>query len=199
MSHFNDYSKDTLSLNGVENPIHQSDITNCISMLYCSSLRRYHMTGHITSMFRTADKLGLSLSPSEKLAILFHDVIYVTGQHDNEGRSIDFMIALMAGYGVPLTEWCWASRCIRETANFMNYVEDESTHMVLDLDLASLADPFDDFMDTNELIMEEFKANHGDRIKFLSGFLNKDKIFYRLTDLEPLARNNIERYTKEYS
>lgn len=204
---FEKYCDNILSLNGIKDPNSKSEIINLLSALYSGKNRFYHTWAHILFMLDKAIEhfpgtnpkqtieTNTFLSPSELLAILFHDVIYVPGQIDNEGRSVDLMMAIMAGYGVPITEFCWASRCIKETANFMKTVDDESTHAVLDLDLCALANPYNDFIKQNALISKEYpNVSVEKRKKFFKSFLQKDKIFYRLTHLEEKARHNINKY-----
>jgi len=209
LKRFRHYCNSTLILNGVDDKHSRGEITNCLEALYSGKNRHYHTWYHILFMFDKAieyfpgpnpgDAIDSKtfLTPSELLAILFHDAIYVPDQKDNEGRSIDLMVSLMAGFGVPLTEFCWASRCIKETANFNSIVRDESTHAVLDLDLCALANPYNDFIIQNRLISKEFpNIPEIKRKKFLYQFLSKKKIFYKLTHLEEKARNNIKKYVE---
>lgn len=190
-------AEETLACNGVDKIEHQEAIANALCALYSTRDRFYHTYVHVNDLYENMYRYFKSLTPSEKLAILFHDAIYVPGQADNEGRSVDLMVMLMAGFGIPITEWCWASRCIRETTHFLNDGHDVSTHAVLDLDLAPLAAPYVDFMKQNELIGKEFpNAKPQDRAAFMGKFLEKSKIYYKLTELEEPARENIQRYIK---
>jgi predicted metal-dependent HD superfamily phosphohydrolase len=191
----------TLSRNGVKTVEECEEIANALLAMYSGRKRHYHTFVHINMLYRFADKYfpdnncRNSLEAPELLAILFHDCIYVPGQVDNEGRSIDVMIAIMAGYGVPLTEYCWASRIIRETANFLEYVEDNSTHAVLDLDLVAFAQPWDDFLVQNTLIGKEFPGvPNTKRADFMQQFLNKNRVYYKLKELEDCASANISKY-----
>lgn len=183
--------------NGIVKAEHRSAIAQALLCLYSSRDRFYHTYVHVNEILDDADRYFTHLTPSERLGILFHDVIYVPGQVDNEGRSIDLMVMLMAGYGVPITEYCWASRCIKETANHLQVVHDPSTHAVLDLDLASLGGSYFDFERNNELIRLEYpRVLDSERADFLAKFLQKERIYYRLTELEEPARANIEKYIK---
>lgn len=199
------YADETLKENGIVVPEERRAIGKALAALYNAKNRFYHTVVHVNYMFDTAKvyfakrkvSKTLTLSPSEKLAILFHDVVCKAGQSQNEARSIDLMIMMMAGYGVPISEYCWASRIIKETANFMQVVQDESTHAVLDLDLAALAAPWTDFVEQNRLIGLELPGVTSlQRASFLNRFLQKERIFYRLSELEESARNNIMRYVK---
>lgn len=192
---FIENARRVLNYNGVRKQEHQLAIANSLIALYNAEDRFYHTCVHINRMYEDMGKHFGELAPSEQLAILFHDIIYVPGQIDNEGRSVDLMVMLMAGFGIPLTEWCWASRIIKETANHLQFVHDPSTYAVLDLDLTPLATPFEDFMEQNHLLALELpEVTVQQRVAFLRNFLAKDKIFYRLTSLEQAARQNIIQY-----
>lgn len=195
---FTNNAKEALETNGIRKVEHQEAIANCLLALYSSRDRFYHTFVHVNMMFENMHFYFKSLSPSERLAILFHDAIYTPGLSDNEGRSIDFMVMLMAGYGVPITEWCWASRCIKETANFLGEVHDPSTHAVVDLDLSPFAVSYSDFEKQNKLIEREYPdVAVSDRADFLERFLYKERIYYRLEELEDQARENITRYVEQ--
>lgn len=194
ITRFRNYSDEILKLNGVNVEHHRDEITSILVVLYSGRERIYHNYEHITYMLDKGKLYFPDLTPSEKLAILFHDSIFIVGSKFNEEKSVGFMIELLNAYDVKLTEVCWASRCIYETANFMSDVKDDSTHAVLDLDLCSLADEYDLFVKQNIKIQHEFKASEKDRKSFLLNFLNKEKIFYKLTNLEQKARSNITSY-----
>jgi predicted metal-dependent HD superfamily phosphohydrolase len=193
----------TLMLNGIKSIESAEEITNAILEFYSGRNRFYHTFIHINKMFDNSDKYfpnssgGSTLESPELLAILFHDIIYVPGQIENEQRSIDLMISIMAGYGVPLSGVDWASRIIHETSNHLNNVTDESTYAVLDLDLSALAEPYLDFEKQNKLIDKEFGNNvdSEERKKFFQKLLDKN-IFYKLWNLEKPAKDNISKYIK---
>lgn len=192
-----------LMRNGITRSESAVEIARALLALYSGKRRHYHTYAHINKMFGYADEFfpakggGNKLEAPELLAILFHDCIYVPGQADNEGRSVDLMTAMMAGYGVPLSGFDWASRIVAETANFLGVVEDESTHAVLDLDLAAFADPWELFLKQNTLVEREFpNAKVEDRINFLEAMLNKNKLYYKLCKLQVAAKENIAKYIK---
>lgn len=190
-----------LMQNGIVKPELAEEIANALLQLYSGKHRWYHTYAHINDMLYLARKYfpnssgGTTLEPPELLAILFHDCIYVPKQLYNEDRSVDLMVSMMAGYGVPLTEFDWSSRIIKETANFLGEVKDESTHAVLDLDLASFAqEDWDEFQFQNALISKEIDSKVEQRISFMELFLSKDRIYYKLSHLEDKARENIKKY-----
>ena len=206
-SKFLQYSINVLTLNGIYNTNSAEELSKSILELYKGKNRYYHNYNHIVDMFDNvvkhfhddkADLIKTSLKPSELLAILFHDIIYVPGQKDNEGRSVDLMIAMMAGYGVPLTEFDWSSRIIKETKNYLGHVRDSSTHAVLDLDLISLSCDFKKFIKDNKNVECEFgglnKSNINNRIKFFVSMLSKNDIYYNLKELDSSARHNMYKY-----
>lgn len=191
-------ARETLAENGIENAVHQETLAEALLVFYSARDRFYHTYAHINLVFENMKRYTEHLTPSERLAILFHDVVYVPGQEDNEGRSIDLMVMMMAGFGVPITEYCWSSRCIRETASHLGVVHDPSTHAVLDLDIAHFGGTYLDFVKIGELIANEYpKATPQDHANFMEKFLEKDKIYYRLTQLEEPARKNIRQYVEQ--
>lgn len=191
-------AEETLAANGIERIEHQEALANSLFALYSARDRFYHTYVHINLIFENTKRYCEHLSPSERLAVLFHDAIYVAGQEDNEGRSVDLMVMMMAGFGVPITEYCWASRCIRETAHHLGHVHDPSTHAVLDLDIAHFGGNYVDFVKIGDLVAKEFpNATPEDHADFIEKFLEKDKIYYRLTQLEEPARENIRQYIEQ--
>lgn len=99
--------------------------------------RFYHDYSHIERMFALADSLDLTLSDSQNLAILFHDVIYSTGNKSNEESSVN----IMQQYCLAQTEE--DELALLEAADIImttkHHVSDNPIiGTVLDLDLAEL-------------------------------------------------------------
>jgi predicted metal-dependent HD superfamily phosphohydrolase len=197
-----------LALNGIKLKEDREILSRILETIYNGPKagsfhsRHYHTTAHINNLFKAAAlyfpenmaPLGTSLTSSELLGILFHDIVYCPEQTQNEQRSVDLMIGIMEAYGVVISEVCWASRIISETANHLKEVRDESTHAVLDLDLSIFADSWEVFLDNNGLIEKEFlNVTNEQRADFFQKLLDKPKIYYKLTQLEAKARENLQK------
>jgi predicted metal-dependent HD superfamily phosphohydrolase len=195
----------TLIQSGIQNVDYAKAVAHSILAMYDGRHRRYHNYLHINTMFKYADEYfpnkggnGNTLEPSERLAILFHDIVYIPHQQHNEERSVDMMIAFMAGHGTPLTDYSWSSRCIYATGRHLETVEDDSTYAVLDLDLVSLAEEWDAFWLDSLLLEEELGITRNQHENFFRKLLEKPKIYYRLEMLEKKARQNLQCYLEHY-
>lgn len=172
--------------------MHANAITNTILAMYSAGYKHYHTYAHIMDIFDRADRFKINLNIIEKMAILFHDVVYVPGYFYNEEASIRFMGVLLLSHQLDPDALVSVSEIIRHTALFMETVDDEKSFKVLDLDLSTLAAEPEEFAKNNLLLEREYsKATPQQRAEFLMKFEQKPKIYYNLTELEPIARANI--------
>jgi len=81
-----------------------SQIYGILWPLLTEQWRFYHNYLHVVAMFQAASIYGIPLRAADRLAILFHDAIYVPGSDENERRSADLLkvIFLPAMDGIPM-------------------------------------------------------------------------------------------------
>jgi len=179
-------------------------VSECLYVIYSHKSRKFFNLQHILAMLRATDNYypGLdknsSLMPSEKLAILFHDIVKLPNSTDNEEKSIELMISFMSSYNVMITEYCWSSRIIRAMKYNQHTNDDQSTFTVLDLDHIYLSDPYEIFKCSMESIMHDLGMINSDLIGYLEALSFKNKLYYKLHDLNPWAKNNISKYVAEH-
>lgn len=164
---------------------------------YSEAGRYYHTKRHIVSMLREADKHSFADPGAAKLAIFFHDVIYDVTRRDNEEQSALVMGSLL-GETVPKERLDKAASAIRATLAHVA-TGDRDTDLVIDIDMAILAQPWAVYERYAKAIMLEYggdkqpeKFREG-RKAFLAGELKKDAHFItpEFKHLEAAAQRNI--------
>jgi predicted metal-dependent HD superfamily phosphohydrolase len=105
--------------------------------------RAYHNRVHLLEMFDAAVALGQRLSPTQSLALLFHDAIYVPGaaRGSNEMMSAQLLRVYTAGLDRVIVDTACA--LVIDTAEHV--ARSAEAELVLDLDLMRLAAPPLDF------------------------------------------------------
>jgi predicted metal-dependent HD superfamily phosphohydrolase len=171
--------------------------------------RAYHDERHVLELLELARAYAPDLSAAERLAILFHDAVYVPGapRGSNEALSALLMRATIFALAQAGTLTAPAAADI-DTADMIIRA---TTHAapppaaaarVCDLDLWRLAAPWDDFCRHAEDIRREFRFLHASdaafweaRRAFYRSMLEKPAIFatedFRQR-FEPQARTNLQ-------
>jgi len=168
----------------------------------------YHTPFHPLAMFEFAKIHNITLTPVQKLAIWFHDSIFIPGYPKNEVKSALFLDSLMSPC-LSEIEVNAAKKIVVDTAYHLedpDYTDKES-HLVMDLDMAGFAAGIKGFRVQNECIEKEFKSIGFDDDKFLSGRINfleaildKNRIYhtdYFYENFETIARQNIKNLITE--
>lgn len=164
--------------------------------------RHYHNTRHLAFCLSEHREAQAEMTSPDiiELALWFHDVVYVPNARDNEEKSAalfmevarnqlsDKLIQSVAAI-IPATCHQKPPRTVEEA-------------YVLDIDLASLGLPWEEFNRDNQALRAEAPRIHDNlyyegKVAFLSALLERDNIYY--TDYfsnkyERNARNNINRY-----
>lgn len=177
-------------------------IARALNGLMTTSWLYYHTISHINDIFAFVQNAGLKLSTCDKLAILFHDAVYVVGSKENERRSADLLGALLYPHGVEDTRIQSAQRCIDATAMHLKDLDRsmDFAYTVLDLDLVGLAAKREDFLFNNMLIDKEIQAfcdykgvpyPMDKRYEFMKKLSERRQLFYNFKELEEQARSNI--------
>jgi predicted metal-dependent HD superfamily phosphohydrolase len=157
---------------------------------YTELHRAYHTLIHPLKMFQAAEKAEADLTDAQILAIWFHDIVYDPRSKNNELASADLMHKLFEYE----TVWPFPSEKRRTLATAHKIIlatahhaidqkVNKETGLVLDLDLAGLADPYEDYLLSTKQIRHEFKLlSAGDfiegRMTFLTALLQRSDIYY---------------------
>ncbi len=163
--------------------------------------RSYHNMSHIWSMLQLADQLEEQiLEPTLlRLAIWYHDIIYVSTRKDNELKSAEFAEKrLKTAIGPAMTTAL--KQLINSTAKHIPLLDFEDNKLLLDLDLAVLATDRDIYDQYRQSIREEYRVfptilYRPGRKKVLKHFLERERIYYTdtfLTNYERKARENLK-------
>lgn len=172
---------------------------------YSQPHRAYHTWHHIHDMFGIAGQLGEVLTVNQRLAILYHDIVYIPGSSENERLSAMLLKTHVAQNkaqfkeAFPEANLEIVESIIRDTKNHLPSQYNE-TKLVLDLDMSILGAEPDRYQKYVKDVMFEYAEYAGERMnkgraEFLQTLLLQPNIF--LTDVcqakfESKARDNIK-------
>lgn len=183
---------------------------------YAEPGRYFHSLERVYDLFDRAKALDLNLTPDQRLALLFLDVVYCPGAAEgaNERLSALYMQSLSAYFENANIKRI--SQIIEDTARHKSTCPD--SEVVLDLAFAFLSDDPIHFCASDELIWLENrhlldpenprKDYDTRRLKFLLNMAERGPLYRSvLSDMEERARTNLEglrqawvaKYTKERS
>jgi predicted metal-dependent HD superfamily phosphohydrolase len=176
--------------------------------------RAYHDERHVLELLKLAAEHTPDLTETERLAILFHDAVYVPGAPKgmNETLSALLMRATIAGLvrsgeiPEPPQRMVDDAAAIIEATTHID-PPSASAERVCDLDLWRLAAPWEEFQQHSADIDREFRHLYppGDSCKqarkeFYRSMLTREHVFhtpYFRQRFEPIARANFQRALKE--
>lgn len=175
---------------------------------YSEPHRKYHNVKHISQcldeLFLIEDELFEYQENNLEIAILFHDVIYNTKEHDNEEKSAEFAERELRKSRFPENSIKDIKRLILATKH--NYIPKEDDEKIItDIDLSILGKPKKTFEKYEEAIREEYswvpeKLFREGRAKILQSFLDRKNIyqtpFFR-KKYESQAKKNLEDSIKK--
>ena len=171
-----------------------------VTRAYMETHRQYHNLNHILRMFTMAREHKRELTDEQVVAIWYHDIIY-----DPQATNNEEMSAIVAGEDIGELCACPHSlgviqQIIRDTENHIP--NHPMSKLVIDLDLAGLGDPEDQYLATGKLVRAEYshlsdKQWAEGRVKFLERFIGRRQIFYTEWGLEHFERNAFNNMTKE--
>lgn len=182
----------------------KSSVARSVAGAVCELMSRddlyYHNYIHPLAMFDFARKNGIELSLSDRLAVWFHDVVYIQGAKDNESRSSDVFSALIPEINQPARREIIYT--IDETACFLDETKflNGSNLKILDLDLHSFALPYENFKHCAQLVQKELGTTPQQSIAFYDLLLKRAPIFrtQEFSRFEQTALDNIQRYKDEH-
>lgn len=176
-------------------------VTPALRVRYAEASRHYHNQSHIDACLKRLDEHRDAFADPEsaELAIWFHDAIYDGRASDNEERSADLARRTLAALGAPASRVETVRRLIRSTKHEAVPL-DADARLLVDIDLAILGAPADEFDAYERAIRAEYAHVPDDafrrgRAAVLRKFLARERVFGTVTfaSLEADARANLER------
>ncbi len=139
----------------------------------------YHTPVHILSIFQQAELMNLKLDISEKLAIWFHDAVYIVGSVKNEINSALFMESLLSD-SINSEIINSSKDIILATSN--HCLDITCGNQVLDLDLFSLGGSRELYQSTTRCVRKEYSDKSDEqffigRKVFMSKLIEKGYIY----------------------
>jgi predicted metal-dependent HD superfamily phosphohydrolase len=192
------YTKLLLNIGFEENTIqnHWLDLVKA----YSSKSRHYHNLNHLSEMITCYDLYESNLKfPNEVLyAIFYHDIIYKVTRKDNELKSADYAVAILADNARLNKDLVYDMIC---TTQLHQHNDNEDTNWLIDFDLKILSKDWDDYKIYFEKIRKEYKIYPNllykpGRKKTLEHFLENEFIFQTAEfrgKYELKARENIKQ------
>lgn len=169
--------------------------------LYSEPHRHYHGLVHLAQLIERTQTRNIKLSSVQWLALFFHDAVsnMLRPKGENERQSVALLRAVGPAYFITQHDIERASKIILDTIEHVPTVEGSA--IVLDLDMAGLAKPWDDFQEDSRLVFLEVEAAVTwdeylvKRAKFFQGVLAHPKIFHsdEFQSEEEIARANLQR------
>lgn len=179
-------------------------ISKSIYTLYSTPSRKYHCAYHPVFMLEYAKKNNIELNNAQKLAIVFHDAVYVPGNKDNEELSADYMMCMMSPYVSNRRTLNKAYKIILDTKQHFQLkprLKTKQSALVLDLDIINMSLDESSFRRWNKAVEEEFAhiSTPEERNEFLEFFLSKENILLsdELKHKEDKIRENISALLEE--
>lgn len=173
---------------------------NQLIPIYSSPDRAYHNLAHIQACLTEFEAVrSLANDPiAMQTAIYFHDVVYDTHAHDNEERSADFAREQLQKSGADETLISTVVELILATKH--NQPVSGDAALLVDIDLAILGKPADEFDRYDAAIRQEYawvseEAYRAGRSKILQSFLDRPSIYqtdYFRNQYEVHARLNLQ-------
>ncbi len=167
---------------------------------YSEPHRSYHNLDHIIRCLSEFDRARhLAKRPDEvEAALFFHDAVSDAGADDNEEQSAILASRTLAAAGVDAAVARRIADLILATTH-RDRPDDPDAQFVVDVDLAGLADPREEFLATSRRVREEVRGVSDEdfaasRREFLGALLTRESIYAtsRFRErLEERARANL--------
>jgi len=172
---------------------------------YNEKHRVFHDWQHIQSGLDMFDKLN-SGTTEQKIAWLFHDIIYIPTQKDNEEKSALFAIDMIkSNQDTKNIDTSLVGIIINDTKYHLPTIKESA--LVLDIDMSSLAcKQYSDFYKLRIMAAKEYssfgkEAVVSGTVSFINKTLRQERIFTtpEFSSMEEIARENLKKYLIEFS
>lgn len=172
-----------------------SSESNLMKVKPLYGLRPYHNWIHVEKCLSLLETRLKEFVTDELLfAIVYHDVIYNPASKTNEEDSVSVAKLDLSGIGVNLNR---IEKLILSTKHIHGFTtEDDEVQCMIDVDLSILGSSETEYIEYTKSIREEYSfVDYYDysiaRTEFLKKLLSRERIFYKLTELEAVARKNL--------
>lgn len=152
--------------------------------VYNEPYRKYHNLAHINHMLCKAQYHGVDLTPDQKLAVIYHDYVYVPGAKDNEELSA--IKAFKVAKSIEGADPALVAAIILDTKDHIPTCEESK--VVIDLDLLTLSDSWKDFCANQDAVIAEYELYHHTVLdsptikemaqKFIDKYGTREKLYY---------------------
>ena len=171
------------------------NIKEFVKPFYIGESRKFHNWSHIKSAFDVWERLNTE----QKIAWLFHDIVYLPGSNENEQQSANFMEKYI-NENYPEIDTYKIKNMILDTKSHIATSTDSI--ILMDIDMLSFSLPYGKFLELRKLAFSEYESFYGvaktakGTIDFCNEFLNKDKIFVSkdFDYLNERAKRNLNSY-----
>lgn len=174
--------------------IDRKKIIKFVEPFYNNQSRYFHNFDHILS----AEKYFDEMTDEQYVAWLFHDIIYIPGENDNEEKSEQFFQEYILWNDLNVNSEI-VSQIILDTKLHKPTIEESA--FVLDIDMLCLSLPYNEFLSSREDVIKEYSPVLGEKVtrngvKFFMRDLIDKKIYYteEFFHRNELAQKNIENY-----
>lgn len=178
----------------METMINREKIICFVEQFYNHPGRYFHNFKHILS----AEKYFNEMSDEQYVAWLFHDIIYIPGNNDNEEESEKFFQEYILWNDLNV-DYNIVSKIILDTK--LHKATIPESNFVLDIDMLCMSLPYEEFVFSREEVVKEYAPVFGEKetregVKnFMIELIGKniyttDKFLSK----NELAQNNIKRY-----
>lgn len=183
-----------------------NELMNFVRSFYSNTLF-FHNWKHIEYGLNEIQKLesvGISISSIQKAAWLFHDAIYNPESNTNEIDSANLFLSFNKEHQIFNKEdENTVKQIILDTMKHIPTIKE--SEIVLDIDMASLAFSYDDFLKHRYFVIQEYKPFYNEEdlyngtIAFINEAEKSDAIFYSsyYKHLNTLAFKNIQLFKDE--
>ena len=191
-----------------EQNIYYDYVAEMLFSCYGEAKRFYHNLNHIENTLnylakiKEYDYINNYIFRNSQISLIFHDVIYETNSKRNEENSADLVGHFISNNSI--FDINIIKKAILATKHDGNNLDNFIAKIVVDCDLASLAENWEIYQNYTNLIWKEYEQVYTNeqfkqgRIKWLKEFLSKPKIFQTKFFNEKQARENLEREIKIY-
>lgn len=137
-------------------PVLSKEVIHHALACYDQPWRHYHGRAHVVALFSFARSHGFELTPSQAVALLFHDAVYVPGAEKgaNERASVALMRLMCAGTPPPLLDE--AAAIILDTVD--HTARTPQSQLVLDLDLSGFVAAAQGLLDPSLDVWCEYRS-----------------------------------------
>lgn len=124
------------------------NIKEFVKPFYTGESRKFHNWSHIKSAFDVWEKLNIE----QKIAWLFHDIVYLPGSNENEQQSANFMEKYM-NENYPEINTYKIKNMILDTQSHIATSTDSI--ILMDIDMLSFSLPYGKFLELRKLAFSE--------------------------------------------